>query len=382
MRPLAFTPPDLAIDANLGWVLRAAFAADIDATPPAELHRALEVARATQLSGRIASRRGSRGISAPVGPLEQGLSDDYYANVAKEALLTQAQERVAEQADRRGIPLVAVKFGGLRLAGVVSRGARTVSDLDILLSKTRARELWHALVDSGFLRTRTHEYSHQLEALVDPYGAVIDLHVHLPGVVVERGSFATLEQLVALDLVIRTPSSILRPTAAVLAAHAIAHAIVQNRATPQTYSPSRMLADLLDLRRVTPDVLQRAAFYLATELGQICSTLERLCELLESGRFDTAGFDGSLEQTLLRHCLAARLDADYSERLRRAGLANKLTDGSSSVEIARYVVELLFPSEAALDFLYGPAPGRWGKARRRLRRPIDLLVRSARRSLR
>ena len=303
-------------------------------------------------------------------------------NVAKETLLMQAQQQIVEVAERLQIPLIAVKFGGLRLAGVISPGARLVADLDILLPKAQARDFWRGLLTAGFLRTHTHEYPHQLEALVDPYGAVIDLHIHLPGVIVEMGGFATADQLIARGLVTRTRGTMFVPSAGVLAAHAIVHALVQNRSTPQTYSPLRMLSDVMDLRRTDPNVVHNAAGYLAPELGTTCETLERLCAALGEGAFDRPSFDGTSEQILLWHCLAARLDFDYAERLRAAGLANKFKDGSSATEIARYIADLLYPAETALDFLYGPALGTVARVRRRLRRPLDLAIRTVRRSVR
>jgi hypothetical protein len=382
IKPLTFSPPRVPIDADLAWLLRAAFARDVSCSFPKRSERALQIARATQLSGRVAARRGARRGSSSSGALAQDFSDDYYANVAKETLLMQAQQQIAEVAERLRIPLIVVKFGGLRLAGVISPGARVVADLDILLPKAQARGFWRALLTAGFLRTNTHEYPHQLEALVDPYGAVIDLHVHLPGVVVERGGFATADQLIARGLVSRTRGTMFVPSADLLAAHAIVHALVQNRSTPQTYSPLRMLSDVMDLRRTDPNVVHNAASYLAPELGTTCETLERLCAALAEGAFDGPSFDGTSEQTLLWHCLAARLDFDYAERLRAAGLANKFRDGSSATEIARYIADLLYPAETALDFLYGPATGPFGRARRRLLRPVDLAIRAARRALR
>jgi hypothetical protein len=382
IKPLAFTPPHVPIDADLAWLLRAAFARDVSCSFPKRSEHALQIARATQLSGRVAARLGAWRGSSSSGALAQDFSDDYYANVAKETLLMQAQQQIAELAERCRIPLIVVKFGGLRLAGVISPGARVVADLDILVPKARARDFWRALLTAGFLRTNTHEYPHQLEALVDPYGAVIDLHVHLSGVVVERGGFATADQLIARGLATRMPQGMFVPSADVLAAHAIVHALVQNRSTPQTYSPLRMLSDVMDLRRTDPNVVHNAASYLAPELGTTCETLERLCAVLADGAFDGPSFDGTSEQTMLWHCLAARLDFNYAERLRAAGLANKFRDGSSATEIARYIADLLYPAETALDFLYGPALGTFARVRRRLRRPLDLVIRTVRRSVR
>jgi hypothetical protein len=381
-RPLSFRPPPIAIDADLEWVVRGAFADVANLGAPNDPQRALQIARETQLSGRLAARLGYFQEGAPASVLAQELSADYYVNVATETLLTQAQQRIGELAERLAIPLIAVKFGGLRLSGLISVGSREVSDLDVLAPTARARELWHAMLAAGFRRTNTREYSHQLEALVDPDGAVIDLHVHLPGVVVARGTFATAEQLLARGLLVRTNGSILVPRADVLAAHAIAHALVQNRSTPQTYSPLRLLADLMDIQRAEAHVVSNAASYLAPAIAITCASLERLCACLAKGAIRGPNFEGTSEQILFCHCLAARLDFDYAEGLRAGGLAHKFRDGSSVVEIARYIADLIYPSEWALDSLYGPVTGSMAHVRRRLRRPLDLVIRAARRSLR
>ncbi len=379
MKELLLTPPPIAIEAELAWLLRSAFG-DQTANPQSvDGARALYLARETQLSGRVAKRLEPWRVTPELGALGAELDADYFANIAKEALLVQAQSRVAALGDRQGVPIIALKFAGLRLARMLTPGTRAVADLDLLVPESKARTFWHALVAAGFARTNTHEYSHQLEALTDPYGATIDLHIQVPGVSVDGRGVATADQLLARGLVVRDPSTLWVPNAAVLGAHAVAHGLLQNRSTPQTYSPLRMVADLMDLRRAQPDVLARAASHVAPALGVTCAALERLCAALSKGVFAGPGFDGTPEQVLLRHCVAARLDFDYSERLRAAGLTNKIRDGASVSEIARYVATLLYPGEPELEALYGLAVGRWARMRRRLLRPADLVVRATRR---
>jgi hypothetical protein len=382
VKELLLTPPPVVVDAALAWLLRAAFAETLSEPCPVDAARALHLARATQLSGRVAKRLEAWRGTSELAALGPELDADYYANVANEALLVQAQDKIAQLGERLGVPIIALKFAGLRLARVITPGTRAVADLDLLLPGPSARSFWRALLEAGFVRTNTHEYSHQLEALLDPYGATIDLHVHVPGVFVEGRGFANADQLLARGLVKRMSGSLLVPSPALLCAHAIAHALLQNRSTPQTYSPLRMVADVMDLRRVQPDVVLLAANHLAPELRVTCDALERLCASLSRGVLSGPGFDGTREQTLLWHCVAARLDFDYSERLRAAGLTNKIRDGASVTEIARYVATLLYPGEPELEVLYGPAVGHLARMRRRLLRPVDLVVRAARRRAR
>jgi Uncharacterised nucleotidyltransferase len=379
VKQLLLAPPQIVIDADLAWLLRAAFAAPLSGIRPADAARALHLARATQLSGRVAKRLEAWRETSQLGELGRELAADYYANVAREALLIRAQSSIAALGERLGVPIIALKFAGLRLAQVIAPGARVASDLDLLLPEANAKQFWRALLGIGFARTNTHEYAHQLEALVDPDGAVVDLHVHIPGVSIEKRGFADADQLLARRLVRRTSSGLLVPDAALLCAHAIAHALLQNRATPQTYSPLRMIADIVDLRRMEPTAVSLATKYLAPGLRGTCETLDRLSSALLRGTFEGHGFDGTSEQTMLRHCIAARTDFAYSERLRASGLRNKLSDGASAKEIALYVADLLYPAEPALDALYGPVVGRRALFLRRLRRPIDLAVRAAQR---
>jgi hypothetical protein len=382
VKELLLSPPSVVIDADLAWLLRSAFAETLSEPYPVDAARALHLARTTQLSGRVARRLEAWRGTPELAVLGPELDADYYANVAKEVLLVQAQDKIAALGERLGVPIIALKFAGLRLARVITPGTRAVADLDLLLPEPSARSFWLALLEAGFVRTNTREYSHQLEALSDPFGATIDLHVHVPGVLLEERGFATADQLLTRGLVRRTSGSLLVPSPALLCAHAIAHALLQNRSTPQTYSPLRMVADVMDLRRVQPDVVSLAANHLARELRVTCEVLERLCASLSIGVFSGPGFDGAREQTLLWHCVAARLDFDYSERLRAAGLTNRIRDGASVREIARYIATLLYPGEAELEVLYGPAVGHFARMRRRLRRPVDLVVRAARRQAR
>lgn len=378
MKPLILNPPRVEFDSDLAWLLRAAFGTQ-NGGPPQDEERALKLARSLQVSGRIGRQRELSRNTPARGRLRSELSADYYANVAIESLLIRAQSEIARHGERLGVRVIPLKFAGLRAARISAPGSRQVSDLDLLVPKSSARFFWSALVDAGYRRSKTREYAHQLETLSDPNGAVIDLHVHIPGVFVQPRNFATADELIERALVAPTPGAIDTPNHAILAAHAIAHGLLQNRSTPQTHSPLRMIADLMDLRRVEPTVLDLAKGHLASALATTCDTLERLCSALSDGGFISPGFDGSPEQKLLWHCVAARLDFNYSERLRAAGLANKIRDGASLSELASYVATLLYPGEPELEVLYGPAVGGAARMRRRMLRPLDLVARAAQR---
>jgi Uncharacterised nucleotidyltransferase len=376
-----FAPPRIVIDDDVAWLLRAAFAdRPGDNSHPGASPRALQLARRTELSGRVAKRFGLTSDTARLSALNRELLADYHNNLAVEALLAHAQARIATLAAQLGVPLIALKFAALRLSNVIIPGTRVTGDLDLLVPQSVAKEFWRALLDAGFSRTRTRAYPHQLEALADPYGAVVELHLHLPGVFVD-GRLATAPSLISRQLAFAGAGPIWLPDYGLLAAHAIAHALVQNRATPQSYSPLRMIADLQDLQRAQPNAVALAKSYLSPALRPICDALASLCDFLGGGVFTGPDFEGTSAQTLLWHCIAAREDERYAERLRSQGLLNKLREGSSSVEIAHFVVGALFPSEAELDALYGPAGNGLARVWRRSRRPLDLTTRVVRRWL-
>ena len=377
------SPPRVSIDQNLAWLLRAAFARVPPNEPPENANEALELARAFEISGRIASRQRLAHGPARNG-FELALDSDYHTNLAVDAQLRQALEQVAEVATRHSIPLIALKFAAMRQAGVLRPGSRVASDLDLLVPADLAPRLARALLDLGFSKSGSREHSHQLEALVGPYGAVVELHVHIPGVHVTERGFATASDLLDSGLVVSAADSpILTPVPALLAAHALAHGLVQNRSTPQSYSLLRMLGDVVDLRMIQgSDVAASAEAYLAPPLSGIGKPTDRLCSALYDGLSPNVELESGPETLLLRHCLAARLDSAYVHRLRASGVAEQLRMHRSFSAFARYVRGALFPSQSELDAIYGEFPSPTARLKRRWTRPLDVSLRAARHWLR
>jgi Uncharacterised nucleotidyltransferase len=366
------------IDSSLGWVLAAAFAKAGPERAPEDGAAVLQMARKFEVSGRIVARRSlRRGLLS--SELERELLVDYHTNLAVEAQLGNALERVAGIAASKAIPLIALKYAALRLTQLTDPGSRVVGDLDLLVPIGAAESLFRTLVSAGFSTTGTRRYPHQLQALSDSYGAVVELHVHIPGVHVARGHFVTADELLAAGLVRSTPSSsLLVPNLAVLSAHALAHGLHQNRSTPQSYSLLRMLADLADISR-RERTISAACAYLDPPLNEMCGTAERLCDALADGFTGTGVVDGTPEHTLLRHCLAAQLDRHYADRLRSAGLVEKLRESRSGYEVLSYVFGAFFPPQRELDAIYGPADSSVDRVWRRLVRPVDVSLRAVRR---
>lgn len=372
------TPPQPPWSSELLWVLNRAFSRDLPALPVGAPSQALNLARRLELSGRIAARLGRERCWAELGePCGDELYEDFLTNVAAASALQAAQDRVQVVAARHDIPIVWLKFAGLRAAGLVRVGSRIASDLDVLAPEPAARRLWEALRREAQLQTYgARSYEHQLEALADRAGAVVELHTMLPGVLAPSGRFLRwqeLSQLGQLRQVTYGSQACQVPKPAIMAAHALAHGLLQNAAAPQAYSPLRMLGDLLDLRTEVPNAVLEAGQWLDARVGEAGAfDAERLCRVLADAS-PTALRQESSE--LLRHCLAARLDADYAASLRRQGWRRSLTERAAWVGFPSRVFWLLFPTRLELDALYGPATKPWRRVSRRLARPLAVVRR-------
>lgn len=369
--------PVFAIDADLSWLLRVAFAEAWPAAP-ADSEKALRFARDLEISGRIAERL--RRLDRPrVTELEAEFDADFQTNLAVDAQLAHALRHVSGIAVEHAIPVIALKYAALSLSAAMRPGTRVAGDLDLLVPAAGIERLWQALLRAGYQRANTRAHAHQLEALVGPFGAVVELHRHLPGVCVRAQRFATAEDLFSASLVQASLGSPLwSPKPAILAAHALAHGLLQNRATPQSYSLLRMLSDLVDLRTAaTPSPIPAASEYCSPALSGAAEIADRLCSALQRGAFQGTDFDDTAEQRLLWHCLAARLDVEYAQRLRFSPIFSG-NGGLGVSERLRYFVGAIFPAEHELDTLFGPARSTSARVGRRLRRPIDLASRLVR----
>lgn len=384
-------PPRGAWSDELNWVVSRACARTSDdrASAPGDPASALAIARRLQLSGRIAARLGQDACRRELGQYGDACFEDYLTNVAVASALFRARSQVCTIAARVSVPIVWLKFAALSAGALIEAGSRVAGDIDLLVEEADSERLWRALRENGFKSCGTRAHPHQLEALVDSAGAVVEIHTHLPGVTVTAGRFARARDLRRAGLVRELVAAPLRleiPSPAILAAHALAHGLLQNAATPQSYSPWRMLGDAIDLRRHRAGALAEAEKWLDQRLGpDLALVVEQLCEALENGLAERLLCGAPAEVPLvvdseagllLRHCLAARLDEDYSESLRALGLSYVLEEGGLWRVRGRRVLAALLPAPAELDALYGAAPSRLERARQRVKRPFDLAARS------
>lgn len=371
-------PPSPDWSNALDWVLRRGFCPQVEVMDAPEGALALRLSRSFEVSGRIAQNLGPEGCRRELGDAAgTALHEDLLTNVAVTAALQEATKRVAQTAQRHGVELILLKFAALNARGLLRPGTRSAGDVDVLVPLEQAEGLWRALQsDAGFARFGARAYDHQLEPLASTVGSVVEVHTKLPGVVGASGRYARFDDVSSQADVVAGGDSVDRvraPSLDVMAAQALAHGLLQNLGAPQSYSPFRMLGDLIDLRRADHTILTRAGRLLDERLGLgVAEEAETLCELLSSGCWSRNQLE---ELKLFRHCLAARLNPTYAGTLRRRGWFVMLSEEPPLLAWANKVRWLVFPSRAELDSIYGSSQDPWARLEARLRRPIDVVAR-------
>jgi hypothetical protein len=131
--------------------------------------------------------------------------------------------------------------------------------------------------------------------------------------------FARADDLLEAGLTVQAGNALV-PDAAIVAAHAIAHGLMQHAQVPQVYSPLKTFADLADLQLAKPNVVEQARMYLSRTMTENDLTnVQALARLLPEGDLETAMRGGP--GVLLRHALASQLDRRYAIGLRLGGLS-------------------------------------------------------------
>ena len=315
-RALGFRPPALTLDAELEWVLKRALG-PLDWSPAVPLAgtRAAEVALRLDVAGRIAARHPRALLEREMGrEAAHRLREQYVAVVAREALLERALDLVLEQAQNANVPCILLKYAALNRIGALRAGARSASDIDILVPQASAQRFQDALVGSGYQQVSEPESAHQLPILRDSNGALVEVHLHLPGVTLGAGqAFVHADDLISAGLT-RQSGKALLPSPAIVTAHALAHGLVQHARSPHGYSPLKTFADLADLEQAGHGAFEQAGAFLTAAMteGDLTSALT-LARALQRGDLETAmrGPPG----VLLRHALASQLDRGYATRL-------------------------------------------------------------------
>ena len=351
MRPLGFRPPALVLDGELEWVLQRALG-PLTWRPKAALsgQRLVDVALRLDLAARIASRQPRELLEQEMtsGPAHR-LREQYVGTVAREALLEQALNQLLEHASGSGVSCILLKYSALYRMGVLRVGARVASDIDVLVPQSQARPFYARLRERGYQDLGLPESSHQLPALCGPNGVMIELHVHVPVVTLsEAQTFTCSEDLLAAGLTIPSGSALL-PAPAVVAAHAIAHGLLQHAYVPQVYCPLKTFADLADLELHSPGVAEQAGQYLSAMTPADLASVRTLARALSAGDLESAMSDGA--GIILRHAIASQLDHGYAIRLRLGGLIR-----SKPTSVSRTPAQLVSALRAAWHWARSAPP--------------------------
>ena len=324
VRPLGFRPPALELDAELEWVLKRAFG-PLTWRPTTRLSGAklVDAALRLDIAARIAARQPMGLLEQEMGaPAAHRLRQQYVATVGRQALLDHGLNRLLDHAKAADVCCILLKYAALNRMGVLRVGSRVATDIDLLVPVARALEFQAILQENGYEDAGAPESSHQLPALVDPNGVLVELHVHVPLVTVAEGQpFAGTHQLLTAGLTIQSDRALL-PDAAIVAAHAIAHGLMQHAQVPHVCSPLKTFADLADLQLAQPDIVEQARPYLSrTMTTEDLASVQTLARALPEGDLATAMTGGP--GTLLRHALASQLDHGYAIRLRLGALTQR-----------------------------------------------------------
>jgi putative nucleotidyltransferase-like protein len=316
VRALDFRPPTFKLDAELEWILRRAFG-PTEWTPsgPISGQKLVNEALRLDVASRIAARQPRELLERELGSAAaQRLREQYVGTVAREALLDRALNLVLEQAEISRVPCILLKYAALSRMGILRVGARVASDIDVLVPQASAQQLQIALIRNGYRDVGLAESAHQLAGLQDPNGALIELHVHLPGVTLGPGQpFAGADDLISAGLTLQAGNALL-PDPAIVTAHAIAHGLVQHARSPHGYSPLKTFADLADLEQAGHGAFELARVFLTTAMTDtdLTSALS-LARALQRGDLDAAMYGST--GVFLRHALASQLDRGYATRL-------------------------------------------------------------------
>jgi hypothetical protein len=394
-RSFRFHPPLVEYGPALRWALLRAFgpvelleSVEPPALLPEDATATVALALRLELAARIAARHPRQRLTAELG--EEGaaaLARERTAATAMGLQIAEVARDVAEVASVAGLPIAFLKFMALEAAGYLAPGARSACDVDLLVPARAAESFWRALQTAGFSSPGQAGYEHQLPTLIGPRGGAVEIHRMIPGVRLAGRGSATWEDLEKAGLLeplppqAGFPGACTIPAAEVLAAHAAVHGLGQHGFWPGSYPLFRMVADLIDLGGSGESDLgaltESAGHWIERDVPPAeVEALRALCRRLAAGETPGAGWDAP-EETLLRHLVAGRLDADYEAALRLALFRRQPSDRPAPLRLAGAIASTLWLSRPQIDALYGKPRGPLGYAGRRLARPFDLLGRLA-----
>ena len=164
-------------------MLHRAFAKpELPVPPPRDPTSAVDIALRFDLGARIGSRTAPSTLKAELGPSADEITRACHLAAANGLRYEATLRQVAGLATSRGIPLVILKGSAICLLGMSAPGARSFSDLDILVPVDRILELRTSLVAAGWTLSALDGSEHQEAPLTHPALGMIELHRCIPGV--------------------------------------------------------------------------------------------------------------------------------------------------------------------------------------------------------
>jgi hypothetical protein len=362
---IPFHPPRLLPSEDLDWVLRRAFGPKARSVALAQRDRfqAVELAAALGLGPIIAHRTLASVLEAELGleasaALGRALLLQTAHGLKRRAVLAE----FCAVAASAGKTVVLLKHAALEALGLAEPATRSAVDIDVLVHGSDLDAIAEAAARAGFERDgRWPSELHPLVVSPKAHGVPVECHVGLPGVRPAEGpadaTFDSLEHAGLLRPAPGHPSSVLVPAEHVVAAHLVAHALVQHRFTPDQPA-MRLLTDGALLELDTDHELAERAY------GPIAHAVARdeyqalleLLALLRRGA-DVSEINEHPEPArLLAHVVASATDRVYRESLVVARQRQRLVESGLGSWLGYHARTAFRPKLSAARDAYTRAP--------------------------
>ena len=363
-------PPNVQLDADIRWVLLAAFA---DAGPgdarPALPERAARLIHRFSLVNQVASRLSAAQLAQALTPaLQEQVSAVARSRVMRSLAVVEARERVCRAATEAGVDIVLLKQAALEVMGLVTPGQRFASDVNLLVDSAQIEKLSRALEASGCLKRPRRNPKYHPVVFATPSDISLELHIAIPCLRLNaQGEFLQLLDLKQHNLVQVTANSqanVFVPTRAVLAAHLVTHGLVQHRFTPQHHPAFRVVVDaqIVELHRECDANSDAYGFIRSVLARREFDALAELSQQLSAGNLDDLSPNA---QVLANHVIASSTDADYRSLLMLQRQLQKIHDVGLVNWTIGQAKRGFFPTDEELNILVqSRMAANWGDAKR------------------
>lgn len=380
----ALHPPEIALDADVRWVLLTALSKTkpVEPAPPASAERAARLVREFGLVGQVVSRRSRPQLLEDLPPAEvETLTRIATTWTMRGLAAARVTDVVSDQATRSEIDIVLLKQAALRSLGLVTPAQRHASDVDLLLRPNDVARFSETLLRHGFTLERTKEHVHGVVVVRSAENVGVELHTSIVGVALEPGgSDIDLDALLARQLATpHRPDSahVWRPPLAIVGAHLVRQGWGLFRYAPHGpdhKTPFRVLADLQHLGVDRDPTLSRAIRqHLPSAVPD--EDYEGLVELATELTHGNCEPSSNAARLVLRHLLAIGTDPRYRDSLYLGRQHEALKAEGLAGWVRRQVRRALLPSRQELEQMVRSGAAT-SMAAARMRIPLQLATRS------